>query len=93
MLGRSDEEIRSERKAIEDKLKNAGHEVIDSMIADAAPKNDYIGAWYLGKSIQLLSCADAAYFIDGWETARGCKIEHSVCLSYNIPIMSIEDLI
>lgn len=40
--------------------------------------------WFLGKSLELLSTADIAYFAKGWDSARGCKIEHDCAVAYNI---------
>lgn len=85
MKGKTDEEILKERetaiKQAEELLKEPV-EVIDSFFkaapADAKP------LWFLGKSLELLSNADVAYFAKGWEEARGCKIEHESCLAYGI---------
>ena len=42
---------------------------------------------YLAKSIKLIAEeADAVYFMEGWEQARGCVIEHAACLAYGIPV-------
>lgn len=43
--------------------------------------------WCLGKSIQQLSKADVVCFVDGWEYARGCKIEHKVAKEYHKDIL------
>ena len=63
-------------------------EVIDSFFqpapADARP------LWFLGKSLELLSIADMAYFVDGWTDARGCRIEHLCALEYGIDIIHDE---
>ena len=90
MKGKTDEEILAVRnKAIASAEKHLGEkvEVIDSFFqsapADAKP------LWFLGKSIELLSNADVAYFAKGWDDARGCKIEHECALEYGIDI--IED--
>lgn len=90
MKGKTDEEILAVRnKAIASAEKHLGEkvEVIDSFFqsapADAKP------LWFLGKSIELLSNADVAYFAKGWDEARGCKIEHECALQYGIDI--IED--
>ena len=40
--------------------------------------------WFIGKSLELLADADVAYFAPGWEEARGCKIEHTCAVEYNI---------
>ena len=90
MRGKTDEEILAERKkAIESAERNLGEpvEVIDSFFqnapADARP------LWFLGKSLELLSPADIAYFAKGWEDARGCRIENQCAIEYGIEV--IED--
>lgn len=90
MRGKTDEEILAERKkAIESAERNLGEpvEVIDSFFqnapADARP------LWFLGKSLELLSTADIAYFAKGWEDARGCRIENQCAIQYGIEV--IED--
>lgn len=90
MRGKTDEEILSERKkAIESAERSLGEpvEVIDSFFqnapADARP------LWFLGKSLELLSTADIAYFAKGWEDARGCRIENQCAIEYGIEV--IED--
>lgn len=91
MKGKTDKEILETRaKAIESAERNIGEpvEVIDSFFqnapADARP------LWFLGKSLELLSTADVAYFAKGWEDARGCKIENLCAREYGIEIV-IED--
>lgn len=90
MRGKTDEEILAERKkAIESAERNLAEpvEVIDSFFqnapADARP------LWFLGKSLELLSTADIAYFAKGWEDARGCRIENQCAIEYGIEV--IED--
>lgn len=57
-------------------------EVIDSFI-EKAPVNAK-PLWFLGKSLELLSDADIAYFAPGWKEARGCRIEHTCAIEYDI---------
>lgn len=85
MKGKSDEEILAVREqAIKTAKEMIGCEVevIDSFFqnapADAKP------LWYLGESLKLLSTADVAYFAEGWDEARGCKIEHECAKEYGI---------
>ena len=85
MRGKSDEDILAERqKAIEMAEKVIGEpiEVIDSFF-EKAPVNAK-PLWFLGKSLELLADADVAYFAPGWEDARGCKIEHTCAVEYDI---------
>lgn len=85
MKGKSDEDILKERdRAIRKAEAIVGEpiEVIDSFFqnapADARP------LWFLGKSLELLSTADVAYFAPGWDEARECKIEHMCAVEYGI---------
>ena len=72
------------QKAIEAAEKMIGEpvEVIDSFF-EKAPVNAK-PLWFLGKSLELLADADVAYFAPGWEDARGCKIEHTCTVEYDI---------
>lgn len=92
MKGKTDEEIlKARNKAIASAKKNFPDdedvEVIDSFFqnapADARP------LWFLGKSLELLSTADVAYFAKGWQDARGCRIENTCAIEYGIDV--IED--
>lgn len=90
MRGKTDAEILAAReRAIESAKRNLGEDVdvIDSFFqnapADAKP------LWFLGKSLELLSTADVAYFAPGWEDARGCRIENTCAIEYGITV--IED--
>lgn len=94
MKGRSDDEIINERRAcIEYATEMLGEEVevIDSFFrgapADAKP------LWYLGESLKLLAQADVAYFAAGWVDARGCKIEHTCAVEYDVPIIEADNAV
>lgn len=85
MKGKTDEEILAVReKAIKaaEKLIGEPVEVIDSFFRSAPV--DAKPLWFLGKSLELLSTADVAYFAPGWNDFRGCKIEHTCAVEYNI---------
>ena len=64
-------------------------EVIDSFFKDAPHEAKPL--WFLSKSLELLSTADVAVFAHGWETARGCRIEHECCEEYGIPVISLSE--
>ena len=90
MSGKTDAEILKEReKAIASAQKFLGEEVevIDSFFQNAPV--DVKPLWFLGKSLELLSEADVAYFAKGWEEARGCRIENTCAIEYGIAV--IED--
>ena len=85
MNGISDEEILEERKkAINLAETELGEDVdvIDSFFQSAP--HDAKPLWFLGKSFELLSTADVAYFAKGWQDARGCKMEYDACVYYGI---------
>lgn len=90
MRDKTDEEIIAERKrAIESAKKHLGEEVevIDSFFKDAP--HDARPLWFLGKSLELLSTADVAYFCKDWDKYRGCRIENTCAIEYGIDV--IED--
>lgn len=85
MKDKSEEEIMEVRSNAIQSAKDAiGEEVevIDSYFREAPAVNRPL--YFLGKSLELLSAADIAYFAKGWENARGCKIEHECALEYGV---------
>lgn len=92
MNGKTTEEIENERNYIIDRLReNESVEIIDSFFKDEPYEASPL--WYLGESIKLMSEADVVFFCNGWQTARGCQIEHDCALEYGIDTMYEEDLI
>ena len=90
MKGRDTKEIWKERaEAILALKEKYGEEVeiIDSFVKDF-PK-DANAAWFLGKSIELLSSADGALFLGNWYEAIGCRIERQICHEYGIEIVKL----
>ena len=89
MRDKTDEKITSERNDIIGKVKerypDTEIEVIDSFFENAP--HDAKPLWFIGKSLELLSTADIAYFADGWEEYRGCSIEHKCAIEYGINII------
>ena len=86
MRGKSDAEILAERMAAKEEAEaRIGEpvEVIDSFFAGtAAHPLDC-----LGESLKCMSRADVVYFAEGWESARGCKIERECAKAYSIPFI------
>ena len=92
MNGKTNEEIKNKRDSIIDRLReNESVEIIDSFFKDKPYEASPL--WYLGESIKLMSEADIVFFCNGWQTARGCQIEHDCALEYGIDTMYEEDLI
>lgn len=63
-------------------------EIIDSYIEDSPV--DAKPLWFLGKSIELLSTADFAVFVEDWYEYRGCLIEMHCCAHYSIPFDTLD---
>ena len=86
MSDKTDEQIKSERESVKELLsmQYGEVEIIDSFF-ESAP-HDAKPLWFLGKSLELLSGADIAYFCADWEKYRGCKMEHDACIEYGIPV-------
>lgn len=85
MRDKTDEQIIEERQhAINIIKKKYGKdvEILDSFFKGAPHESTPI--WFLGKSLEVLSQADLAYFIGDWEKYRGCKIENIVAHEYGI---------
>ena len=68
------------------RLKGADTEILDTYFTEE-PEGGNVPLKYLAMSIELLADADAAFFADGWRSARGCVIEHICCVRYGIPII------
>jgi len=87
MNGKTEEQIRNAREKIVNKLENLGWEVVDTIFAQETPKNCDTALYYLSKSIAAIGKVDAVMFMNGWQNARGCKIEHEICQQYEKPTM------
>ena len=86
MAGKTEEQIREERKDLVLDLQSLGHEVVDTILDISENKSPI---YYLAESIKLLDEADAVVFMPGWENARGCVIEHEVAIMYGKYIKEI----
>lgn len=82
MKGLSEKEIKSNREKAIKNIKNLYGD--DAEIIDSYIDSNGTPLWCLGKSIELLSTADIAYFVKDWNTARGCRIEYMCADNYGI---------
>lgn len=89
MRDKTDEQIETEReraiKEIKQRYPNDEVVIIDSFFKDAPHEAKPL--WFLGKSLELLSTADVAYFVKGWNKYRGCTMEHLAASEYDIDII------
>ena len=95
MNGLSDKEIRKRRnEAIDEIHKMFGEdvEILDSFFDDYDEDGDVFDEKvtpikYLARSIDVLADADVVYFVSGFMTNRGCRIEYEVANSYGKRVM------
>lgn len=89
MNGIPDEKIKQIQNDLKEKFAKYHIEVVDSFLteeADTTLRNK--GVFYLGRTLMnFLSDVDAVYFVDGWQSARGCRIERKICEEYDIMIL------
>lgn len=87
MKDKTTEQIKKEREqAFSELYKLFGDdfEIIDSVFDFENVENVNKGLYYLSKSLELLSTADCAVFLNSWDKARGCLIEKECCDKYGI---------
>lgn len=82
MNGKTEEQIKEERKELINAIESNGDEVLNTIFTEEAPKDCDTAIYFLAKSIEAIGKVDAVYFMRGWEKARGCKIEHQVATEY-----------
>lgn len=91
MIGLSREEIIQKRASITKKLEErfGNITVIDSYFAEFDLMKSSLNAsvYCLGRAIIKLSEADIVVFAEGWENARGCRIEHTIAQDYGMDII------
>lgn len=91
MNGKAEQEIKDERdKAIEELCEYIPRKemvVIDNLVKKTTPEDVHESLWYLGASVVLMSQADVVYFAEGWESARGCTVEHQCVDLYGLDYM------
>ncbi|MFR8177141.1 MAG: DUF4406 domain-containing protein [Christensenellales bacterium] len=95
MNGKSDEEIIATRDRAIAALKERGYEVINTLFTDEwySPETmkergvENRPLCFLAKSLESMSLCHAAYFCKGWETTRGCRIEHEAAKAYGLTII------
>lgn len=88
MRGKTDEEILKEREKAVAHVKTCVSddvELIDSFIKNDPKDVKNTALWCLGRSLKFLASADVAYFVNGWDDARGCIIEHECAVAYGVP--------
>ena len=95
MAGKTEEEIVEARNKAIEKLEELGYEVVNTLFTDEWYSEKSMSErgvvnkplCFLAKSLDAMSACDAVYFVEGWENARGCRIERAVAEAYGIKIL------
>lgn len=92
MAGKTDQEIMDARNRAKKQLEDIGYEVVNSLFNMdedwlRATGTVHVPVLYLGESLKVMSRCHAVYFCAGWESARGCMIEHAVATEYGLLTM------
>ena len=96
MRGMSPEQVEAVRKEAEKDVISMGFKpyenVYDESFSEqAVPENcKHPGILAMAGALERLSQADALYLAPGWSSARGCRIEYEVALSFGMAIIQAE---
>lgn len=87
------DKVKLQREKAEAAVRAAGYEPIDTVYEkdftyDVDSDNIVNPAlWHMGLALARLSQAHVIYMCDGWDTTRGCTLEHQAALAFGIDIM------
>ncbi len=95
MAGKTEQEIVATRERAMKALEKMGYAVVNTLFTDERYSSEAmkergvenIPLCYLAESLTNMSLCNAAYFCAGWESARGCKIEHEAARAYGLEII------
>lgn len=95
MAGKTEEEIIKTREKAAKTLKEKGYKIVNTLFTDEWHDSEkmkergvvQIPLCFLAKSLENMSLCHAVYFCKGWESARGCKIEHDAAVAYGLDII------
>lgn len=89
MRGKTTEQIEWEREELVKEFKEYFKRNVNILGTVFHFTEDVPALVYLARSIEVLAKADLAVFMDGWEDARGCRIEHECAKEYLIPTLEL----
>lgn len=90
MRGKTEDEIRETRESATAILRGMGYHVLDNTGGSLEPiEVEYadginIPLSCLSDSLATMAKCDAVLFCDGWQNARGCRIEHAAAVDYGL---------
>ena len=95
MAGKTDAEIVLAREKAVAALQKEGYTVVNTLYTDEWYSKEkmqergvvQVPLCFLAKSLENMSLCHTAYFCEGWENARGCRIEHEAAKAYGLKII------
>ena len=95
MAGKTDGEIVEARDKAIAKLEAMGYKVVNTLFTDEWYSDEamkergvvQVPLCFLAKSLESMSLCHAAYFCKGWESTRGCRIEHDAAVAYGLEVL------
>lgn len=95
MANKTEEEIIVTRDRAIKALEGMRYTVVNTLFTDEWYSQEamtqrgvvHIPLAFFAKSVENMACCDVAYFCKGWESARGCKLEHAVAEAYGVKII------
>ena len=95
MAGKTQAEIVATREKAITALKERGYEIVNTLFTDEWYSSEkmtergvvHIPLCFMAKSLENMSLCHAVYFCEGWESARGCRIEYEAARSYGLDII------
>lgn len=99
MTGKTEQEIRETRDRAIAVLTAKGYEIVNTLFTDEWYSDNsmkergvvQIPLCFLAKSLEKMSLCHVAYFCKGWETTRGCRLEHEAAKAYGVTIIYEDD--
>ena len=87
MAGKTKEEILQTQADIITEIANKLNEEVEQIYSYL--DQDLTPLACLAESLKIMANADYVAFLDGWENARGCKIERACAEAYGIPYFDV----
>ena len=95
MAGKTQEEIVATRDRAIAYLTEHGYEIVNTLFTDEWYSREQMEArgvvqiplCFLAKSLENMSLCHTAYFCKGWESTRGCKLEHDAAVAYGLEVI------
>ena len=95
MTDKSYEEIAAVKRRFLRYAKDQNMEVVNTLFTDEWYSRESmksrgvvnIPLCFLAKSLEAMATCDCVYFAKGWDTTRGCRLEHEAAVAYKLEII------